>query len=233
MVQSLTSSVLSRRTVFGVSVAGVALAQTPQPATISADRGSRVDLVLVKDFVGKAHRPPVDALRTLLAQEPGLLNAAWDWGRGDWETALAAASHVGNRANANFLLDRGARPDLFAATMLGELATVKAWVSFAPACHQVPGPHGIPLLSHALVGGPAADPIFHLLLEAGADVKARSNNGTTPLMVAAAAGRREAVEALLARGADARARTQDGRTALSMATKAGREDVVRMLSASE
>src|SRR5262249_54058606 len=40
----------------------------------------------VKAFVANAHGD-LDAVRELLAEEPALVNAAWDWGGGDWETA--------------------------------------------------------------------------------------------------------------------------------------------------
>ena len=86
---------LSRRTLLTASTLAMAAAQTPKPAATPADPAPKVDLALVNDFVGKAHRPDVDALKALLAQEPGLLNSAWDWGRGDWETALGAAAHTG------------------------------------------------------------------------------------------------------------------------------------------
>jgi len=44
-------------------------------------------------------------MRDLLKQEPSLIHASWDWGAGDYESALQAA-----------------RLDLFAACMLCELA---------------------------------------------------------------------------------------------------------------
>jgi hypothetical protein len=201
----------------------------PAPAATASSRGPRIDLALVSDFVGKAHRPDPEAIKPLLTQEPALLNAAWDWGLGDWETALGAAAHTGHREVAMFLLDRGARPDLFAATMLGEIATVKSWLSFAPAAHKSPGPHGIPLLSHAIAGAKPAEPVFHLLLERGANVNAAANNGMTALMMASLGGQAEAVETLLAKGADPRLKSTDGRTAFSIATKAGADRIVRML----
>ncbi|MEO8131376.1 MAG: ankyrin repeat domain-containing protein [Bryobacteraceae bacterium] len=223
----LTHRSVSRRTLLTASgLAVAAAAQTPAPA----EAPPKVELALVSDFVIKAHKPGVDALKAMLDQEPGLLNSAWDWGRGDWETALGGASHVGQRATAMFLLDRGARPDLFAATMLGELPTVKGWLAFAPQAHHVPGPHGIPLLSHAVAGMKPAMPVFELLMQRGANVSAAANNGLTPLMMAAMTGHADALQALLAAGADARARAKDGRTAFSIARKSGRDQVVKMLA---
>jgi hypothetical protein len=40
----------------------------------------------VKEFVLAAHRS-LEEVKTLLAHEPNLVNATWDWGRGDFETA--------------------------------------------------------------------------------------------------------------------------------------------------
>jgi hypothetical protein len=50
-------------------------------------------------------------------REPALVNAAWDWGAGDWETM--ARPHMGRRDIALYLLERGARMDVFAAAILG------------------------------------------------------------------------------------------------------------------
>lgn len=107
---------------------------------------------LVKEFVYNAHAD-FDKVKELLEQQPGLLNAAWDWGNGDWETALGAAAHMGKRDIALYLLDKGARIDLFAAAMLGKLEIVKAILNDDPRALHLAGPHTIPLLAHAKAGG--------------------------------------------------------------------------------
>jgi hypothetical protein len=84
------------------------------------------------------------------------VNAWWDWGFGDWESPLGAASHVGHRGIAEFLLERGARIDIFAAAMLGMKDVVKAFVAAQPGVQRNLGPHGIPLLAHAKAGGKQA-----------------------------------------------------------------------------
>ena len=118
------------------------------------DRPAPLAAELVQRFVAVAHGD-LDAVTELLAAEPGLLNAAWDWGGGDWETGLGAAAHMGRRDIAEFLLARGARLDVFAAAMLGQLAVVQAILEMNPAQRTAPGPHGIPLLAHAEAGGAA------------------------------------------------------------------------------
>ncbi|GCE13612.1 ankyrin repeat domain-containing protein [Tengunoibacter tsumagoiensis] len=110
---------------------------------------------LVHEFVGNAHGG-LERVLELLDQEPALINAAWDWGGGDWETALGAASHMGRKDIAHELLIRGARLDIFAAAMLGKLAIVQSIIQTFPEARAWRGPHGISLLSHAQAGGDEA-----------------------------------------------------------------------------
>ena len=116
----------------------------------------------VQDFVSKSHAD-LDGIRELLAREPALINSAWDWGGGDWETGLGAAAHMGRSDIANYLLENGARLDLFAAAMLGKLEIVRATLEVYPEAIDIPGPHGIPLIAHALAGGSAAKEVYDYL----------------------------------------------------------------------
>jgi ankyrin repeat protein len=90
-----------------------------------------------------------DAVRTALERDPALANATVDWGGGDWESALGAASHVGNREIAELLLEHGARLDVFAAAMLEMVDVVRAALEARPELRDATGPHGIPLRAHA------------------------------------------------------------------------------------
>ncbi|MFI5273353.1 MAG: ankyrin repeat domain-containing protein [Ktedonobacterales bacterium] len=125
-------------------------------------RPSALNPELVREFVSNAHGD-LERVRQLLAGEPRLVNAAWDWGGGDWETGLGAAAHMGRADIARELLGHGARLDLFAAAMLGELALVRAALDAFPGALHTPGPHGIPLLAHAKAGGEAAAPVVAYL----------------------------------------------------------------------
>jgi hypothetical protein len=116
----------------------------------------------VHEFVRTAHGG-LEEVRAMLDREPALVNAAWDWGGGDWETGLGAAAHMGRRDIADLLLDRGARLDLFAAAMLGHVEIVRAIVDAYPAMRDAAGPHGIPLVEHARQGGPEAAAVVELL----------------------------------------------------------------------
>ncbi len=117
---------------------------------------------LVEAFVRAGHGD-LEQVRALLQQEPALVNAAWDWGGGDWETALGGAAHTGQREIALYLLEQGARLDLFAAAMLGQLEIVQATLSAFPHLAEARGPHGIPLLVHAQKGGEAAAAVVSFL----------------------------------------------------------------------
>ena len=117
---------------------------------------------LVNEFVAKAHGD-LQRVQALLEREPLLINASWDWGGGDWETGLGAAAHMGRRDIALYLLEQGARMDLFAAAMLGELEIVRAILTAFPHMRHQPGPHGIPLLSHAQKGGTEAEAVVTFL----------------------------------------------------------------------
>ena len=126
------------------------------------DTPDRITSATVEDFVRKAHGG-LEEVRQALDGEPNLVNAAWDWGGGDWETGLGAAAHMGRRDIAELLLERGARLDIFAAAMLGEVEVVRAIVQAFPAMRDAPGPHGIPLIEHARSGGTEARAVVDLL----------------------------------------------------------------------
>jgi hypothetical protein len=122
---------------------------------------------LVNEFVAKSHGD-LGRVKELLAEHPTLINAAWDWGGGDWETGLGAAAHVGRREIALYLIDNGARMDIFAAAMLGELEIAQKYLTAFPDMVSGRGPHGIPLLNHAEAGGEYAEPVVALLRSLGA-----------------------------------------------------------------
>ncbi len=139
-------------------------AATPSPG-VSASFPSQ-DPARVKEMVGASHGN-IARVRELLAGSPDLAKAAWDWGFGDWETALGAASHVGNREMADLLIANGARPDLFTFAMFGQLDIVKAYVTANPGIQKIPGPHGLTLLHHARKGGDEAKAVVEYLESVG------------------------------------------------------------------
>ena len=141
---------------------------------------------LAREMVGVAHSN-MKRVRELVEARPSLAKAVWDWGFGDWETALGAASHVGNREIAEYLIANGAHPTIFSAAMLGQLDVVKAFVTAQPGVQKIAGPHSIPLLAHAKAGGERAAAVLRYL-EALGDAGAPPTVPLTEAEAAALAG---------------------------------------------
>lgn len=168
---------LSRRDVFfgfGAAAAAVGLGSSvfaiaPEPAAApntSWANFPHLDPKLVAEVVGKSHFDE-SSVRKLVTAHPSLVNACWDWGFGDWETPLGAASHTGQRAIATYLIEQGARMDIFAAAMLGYTDVVEAFVVAQPGVQRTLGPHCITLLAHAKAGGDKAYKTFEYLKSLG------------------------------------------------------------------
>lgn len=144
---------------------GAGIAVQPLFAQKVPDKGPPLDKDMVKEFVGVAHGN-MEKTKAMLEAQPALVNATWDWGGGDWETGLGGASHVGSAAIAEYLLSMGARMDVFCAAMLGRIDIVKAFLAADPKVVDLPGPHRIPLIRHAIAG--KQDAVVELLKAHGA-----------------------------------------------------------------
>jgi len=120
----------------------------------------------VAEFVGACH-VRTERVREMLAEEPGLARAAWDWGFGDWETAIGACSHTGRIEIIELLLSHGARPDVFTLATLDEVDAVRAYVERVPNAGSIEGPHSISLFRHARAG--RADRVADYLTSKGLD----------------------------------------------------------------
>lgn len=128
--------------------------QEPKPSTINID--------LVRNYVIAAHKS-LDDLKPLLEETPTLLNATIDWKNGDFESAIGGAGHMGHRDIALYLIEKGARTDLFVHTMLGHIDIVKPILTRYPNMIKCDGPHGIPLIRHAEAGGEEAKEVLDFL----------------------------------------------------------------------
>jgi len=106
---------------------------------------------IANEVVGVSHFN-LERLKELVDKRPELSRATWDWGFGDWETAIGAASHVGRKDIVEYLISKGARPDIFTFAMLGAHDTVKSMIEFMPGLQRTLGPHGISLLQHVRNG---------------------------------------------------------------------------------
>ncbi len=160
------------------SVAGLALGQDPpkpkqpveapfirdyaEPKFHPSWKKPQLNRTMVQDFVIYAHSD-LDMTKKLLDKEPMLINGMMDWGAGDWETGLGGASHMGRHDIVRFFLERGARIDMFCATMMGQLDVVKSLLTLQPKLIDSRGPHGFTLHFHAQLAGDMADQMLDYL----------------------------------------------------------------------
>jgi hypothetical protein len=138
----------------------------PAPGAPVDDSFPALHPALAKEIVGVSHFN-LARVKELVQQHPALAKGSWDWGYGDAETALGAASHTGRREIAELLIENGAPPTLFSATMLGQLDVVKAFLAAMPGGQRLRGPHSISLLVHARLGGPPAAAVLRYLESLG------------------------------------------------------------------
>ena len=137
-----------------------------QAKTMDQQLGDPIDPVIVKEFVLKSHND-FARVQVLLAEYPHLLNATVDWKDGDFETSIGAMAHMGYIDQVKFMLEKGARFDIFVLALLGQTTLVKSLIDVYPqALHSI-GPHGFTLLHHAKKGGDNANELYEYLKEKG------------------------------------------------------------------
>ena len=105
----------------------------------------------IRAFVFAAHKD-LDETRKIIEAKPLLLNCANQAKKGDFETAIGGASHMGRKDIADLLVGKGARLDIFNFAFLGFSELVMQLVADFPHLLNAPGPHGFTLLHHAKVG---------------------------------------------------------------------------------
>ena len=127
----------------------------------------QLDKELVKKFVGVGHSD-MAKVKEMLEEHPNLINAAHDWKYGDFETCLGAASHVGHKELAKYLVNQGAQANIFTAALFGKMDIVKPMLDAFPQTLHAKGPHGLTLLHHAIKGGEEAEELTEYLKGLGA-----------------------------------------------------------------
>ena len=163
----MAASILTRKkflTFSSLALTGMVTQTMAQQS--QADKPPALDKDLVKDFVIAGHGN-FDKVKLMLQEHPSLLYATWDWGGGDFETALEGAGHVGHKEIANYLIGTGARTNMFVLTMLGKTAIVKPFLEQFPKFVFAKGPHGLTLLHHAQKGGEESKELLAYLDEKG------------------------------------------------------------------
>lgn len=103
------------------------------------------------EFVGACH-VQFDKVKAMLKLDAGLAKASWDWGFGDWETAIGAASHTGRVDIVELLIAHGARPTIFTLATLDRVDALRDLLENVPNVDALEGPHSISLYRHARAG---------------------------------------------------------------------------------
>ena len=158
---ALSRRMIVKSSVFGLLAAGIpnvlfakGIIKYVESSSVPASNSARypaIDESVVAEVVGVSHFD-LSRLKVLVNGRPELARATWDWGFGDWETAIGAASHTGRKDIAEYLLSMGARPDIFTFSMLGCYPAVRSMIESTPGVHKITGPHGISLIQHAKAG---------------------------------------------------------------------------------
>ena len=161
-----TNNTINRRTAlkastlafFGLSLPGFTLANNniigsyrPSHDENIPKHFPNIDPEIIAEVVGKSHFD-LDRVKEIVEKRSELSRCVWEWRFGDFESAIGAASHVGRRDIAMYLISKGARPTIFTFAMLGILPVIKSVVESTPDIQRSTGPHGISLLDNAYTG---------------------------------------------------------------------------------
>jgi uncharacterized protein len=181
-----------------------------------------MDTDQIKAFVIAGHGN-LETVKTMLEAEPKLLNEAFEWRPGDFETALQGAAHVGNVDIAEYLLQKGAPLELPSAAMLGRRDFIEQMLEANPDAIHTTGAHGITLLTHAAISGDTA--LVSSLYERGA-----TGGADMALNLAVDCGYRDTVKYLLENaGPDLNWKNFKGLTALEIARQRNDPEMIALL----
>jgi uncharacterized protein len=176
----------------------------------------------IRAFVLAGHSN-LEQVQSMLAEQPALLDAAYEWKENDRETAIQAAAHIGNVAIAEYLLAQGAPLAICTAAMLGRRADVERMLQADPQQISAVGAHGIPLLTHAALSGDLE--LIQWLVGRGAD-----DGMSAALHNAVSKGHTELTRWLLENGnPDLSLQNFQGQTSLQMAQARGFDAIARLL----
>jgi uncharacterized protein len=176
----------------------------------------------IRDFVIAGHGN-LEKVKQMLAKDPSLVNAAYQWSETDSETAIQGAAQVGNIKIAEFLLEQGAPLGICTAAMLGRFDEVKHRIDRDPQQASAVGAHSIPLLPHAVWSGNAE--LVKLVYQRGA-----ISGASLALHNAIVKGNTEIVSWLLENSRpDINSKNYQGKTPLTVATERKDERMIHLL----
>lgn len=165
------------------------------------------------------------ALQALLRSEPGLLYSTASNG----STPLSLTAYCGHPELAEIFLQHGAKPDVFEASALGDLATVGTLLAADRSLVNAFAADGFYPLGLAAFFG--HQEIVEFLLKNGADVRLCARNAQKVTALHAAVARRDLkiAKLLLEAGADPNARQERGFAPLHDAGANGSVPLVELL----
>ena len=154
----------------------------------------------------------LERVKAFLAQDPKQIDLVDAKG----QTVLARATRSGKKELVEFLLEKGASEDIFAAAIVGHTDQVAALLKKDPKLINARDGDGKTALHWAALYGQKK--VLELLLAQKADVNSLDKDGFTPLHWAATFNQSDAVKVLLANKADMNLKVQKyGWTALRLA----------------
>ena len=144
----------------------------------------------------------LEKVRAYLEQDPKQINATDSKGR----TVLGRAARSGKKELVEFLLEKGATEDIFAAAIVGHTDKVAALLKQDPKLINARDSDGKTALHWAALYGQTK--VMELLLANKADVNSLDEDGFTPLHWAATFNQSDAVKLLLANKANMNLKVQ-------------------------
>jgi len=177
---------------------------------------------VVEELVGNAHGN-LARVRELLDLHPAALNLRATWN----ETAIEAATQMGDKPIIELLIGRGAPVDFFTACVLGRMDDVQVELGADPSRVNARGVHDLPALYFAAIGGDIE--IAKCLLDAGAEVNATAE-AAAPIHGAVMGGSADMVRLLLENGADQSLPDYKGRGARQLAEDMDRSEIADLFT---